>query len=198
MHPCWPTQLTSGRLVLRPFTVRDVPAFHQVILENEAHLRPWMLWTAHEPVPIEERYALVERWAAQVGKGTEWQGGMFLDGEIVGWAGLRPRGSPETMEIGYWVHRGFTRRGLATVTSYLLTCLAFERPSTRAVLIMHDRANLASRGIPARLGYQLTGEEPGDPDGRSPGEEGIDCLWTVTRTAWSEVLERGPAPTVKD
>jgi ribosomal-protein-serine acetyltransferase len=193
-----PKEVRSGPLLLRPWRTEDVPSLHLAIVENVDHLRPWMPWAAQEPRPVTDRYALVVRWAELVRQGTDWPCGIFLDGAVAGSAGLHQRRDPGMMEIGYWVHRKLTGRGIATVTSYLLTSLAFDSSAASTVVIVHDRANAASRAVPERLGYELAGEEPGDPATRSPGEEGVDCIWKVTRDAWVERWRDRPAPVVAD
>ncbi|MHB1988815.1 MAG: GNAT family N-acetyltransferase [Acidimicrobiales bacterium] len=181
-----PDELRAGPLVLRSWRIEDVAALHLAVLENIEHLRPWMPWIAAEPSPIEERIALVERWGRLRDEGTDWSVALVLDGAIAGSAGLHQRRDPGVLEIGYWVHCDFTRRGIATVASYLLTDLAFSSTSTVAVEIWHDRANVASGAVARRLGYELVGEVPGRDTDSSPGEEGIDCHWRVTRREWAD------------
>jgi ribosomal-protein-serine acetyltransferase len=191
-----PAELRSGALVLRPWSAADVPAFQHAVHENLDHLRPWMPWADQEH-PIEERAALVERWAELIEAATDWQCGIWVDGEVAGSAGLMQRREPGTLEIGYWVDRGHTRRGIATLTSYLLTTLAFESPETEAVEIWHDRANLASRAVPRKLGYELVREQVQEADVSSPGEEGIECIWRLTRQAWGDPARRPQEPQLR-
>lgn len=49
--------------------------------------------------------------------------------------------------------------------------------------IHHDKANLASRGVPRKLGYRLIGERPDAVD--APAEVGIDCIWRMDRSVWA-------------
>ncbi|MHB8245546.1 MAG: GNAT family N-acetyltransferase [Acidimicrobiales bacterium] len=182
-----PEEIHSGPLVLRAWRPDDVPAFHAAVIENIDHLRPWMPWIAEEPSPIERRYELVERWAGLIAARTDWPCAILLDGAVAGSAGIHQRRAPGSLEIGYWVHQAHTGRGVATLTSYLLTDLAFQAPGTEAVEIYHDRANWVSRRVPRRLGYDLVAETPATSVvAGSPGEEGIDCLWRVTRAQWSQ------------
>jgi RimJ/RimL family protein N-acetyltransferase len=51
-----------------------------------------------------------------------------------------------------------------------------------SVEIHHDKANVASAGVPRRLGYTYVSEQPDEPT--APGEIGIDCTWRVTRSDW--------------
>jgi ribosomal-protein-serine acetyltransferase len=107
--------------------------------------------------------------------------GIFVDGVIAGTVGLRPR-TRRTLEIGYWSHAAYTRRGLVSGAARLLTELAFSWPDVDAVEIHHDKANLASAGVPRKLGYLFVGELP-DPR-LAPAEVGIDCTWRIGRRDW--------------
>lgn len=181
-----PSEVRAEPLVLRAWSADQVPALHEAILENREHLLPWMPWAALEPQPIEERYSLVEGWVAAMDAGRDWQCSVWLDDRLAGSAGLMQRRGAGILEIGYWVHRALAGRGVATLTSYLLTELAFETAGVERVQIWHDRANVASRRVPERLGYELVEEAPDSLDeARSPGEEGVHCVWEATRARWS-------------
>jgi RimJ/RimL family protein N-acetyltransferase len=87
------------------------------------------------------------------------------------------------LEIGYWVHADHLRRGIATEAARALTEVAFGVDGIERVEIHHDRANVRSRAVPARLGFTFMGESP---DGaRAPAEDGIDCTWTITASEWA-------------
>jgi RimJ/RimL family protein N-acetyltransferase len=108
--------------------------------------------------------------------------GVFLDGQVVGGCGLHRRLGPAGLEIGYWIHPSFLRRGLATSAARLLTGAAFTLPETTHVEIHHDKANEASGGVPRKLGFAFIGEQPDTPE--APGEVGIECRWRMTRERW--------------
>ena len=182
-------ELRAGELVLRPWRPEDVPVLQSLVLRNLEHLRPWMPWVAAEPARIEDRYALVHRWDELVREGTDWICGVFVQGEAAGSSGLHQRRGPGVLEIGYWLDQGFVGRGIASATAHLLTTFAFESPDTAAVEIWHDRANARSRAVPRRLGYELAAEVPAD-EPLAPGEEGVNCIWRMTRSRWQEQQHR--------
>jgi ribosomal-protein-serine acetyltransferase len=92
------------------------------------------------------------------------------------------------LEIGYWVHVDHVGRGLATELSAALTDTAFTVDGIERVEIHHDRANVRSGAVPARLGFTLMGEHPAVR--RAPAEEGVDCAWSVTRAEWLALPRR--------
>jgi RimJ/RimL family protein N-acetyltransferase len=163
------------RVVLRPETAIDVAQLGAVVSRNLEHLRPWMPWVANEPLTDEQRLALLERWDRERVQGGDAVFGIFLDGEIVGGAGLHRRRGPHGLEIGYWVDRDHLGRGIATEAAGLLTEAALGVPGITFVEIHHDKANVASAKVPERLGYRFVGEAPDQI--KAPGEVGIDCTW---------------------
>ena len=185
-----PSELSAGRLVLRSLRSDDVPELRAAVIDNLEHLRPFMPWIADEPRPIADQYALVERWDALRRPRTDWPVGIFVEGVLAGCAGLHQRRQPGALEIGYWVRKADTGRGIATVASCLLTDLAFTAKRTKGVEIWHDRNNTRSRAVPRRLGFELIAEVAAGPAVRSPGDDGTDCRWRVTRDQW---LERRPS-----
>ena len=66
---------------------------------------------------------------------------------LAGGAGLMARIGPGGLEIGYWVHAGHVRRGLATAATSALIAEAFTLPGITRVEIRHDELNTASGGI---------------------------------------------------
>ena len=156
-------------IVVRRLQVEDAPALHDAILDSLEHLRPWMPWVALEPLTLEQRVEWVRG-------GTEAEG-IFLGGVIVGGTGIHDRLGPEAREIGYWVRAGHTDRGIATEAARQMTERALAIEGVRAVEIHHDKANLASARVPAKLGYSLVREVPDEI--RAPGECGISCEWRL-------------------
>ena len=67
---------------------------------------------------------------------------------------------PGGLEIGYWVHRAYTRRGLATAASAALVEQAFGLPGVDRVEIIHDELNVVSGRVPRKLGFTEVGRQP--------------------------------------
>ncbi len=177
-----PDTIASPRLTLRRWVAADAADLSAAITANLEHLRPWMPWISAEPMSLVQRLALIEQWK------TEWEGGgdvvigAFLDGVVVGSTGFHRRRGPGALEIGYWVHVDHTRQGHATEIAASLTNVAFTVPGIERVEIHHDKANIASAGVPRTLGYTYAGEALDAVS--SPGEVGIDCRWVMHRQRW--------------
>jgi RimJ/RimL family protein N-acetyltransferase len=75
-----------------------------------------------------------------------------------------------------------------------LTTAAFGVPGIERVEIHHDKANVRSRAVPRSLGFASGQELPDGID--SPGEVGVDCSWSISRTDWS--LRESATPVTRD
>jgi len=151
-----------------------------------------MSWAADEPLSAEARIELIQNFERSWESGVEVVYGAFpldgvrLDGvpldRVVGGCGLIRRAGGEVLEIGYWVHVDFVRQGFATEMATGLTDAAFTVDGVERVEIHHDRANRASRCVPAGLGFTFEGEKPDQV--MAPAEEGVDCTWATGRADW--------------
>lgn len=178
-----PATMPAPRLTLRQWVEDDVDALAAAVAESIDHLRPWMAWIAREPLSRDDRLELLRRNRREWAEGGDVVVGAFLDGQVVGGAGLHRRAGPDTVEVGYWIHADHVRQGYATEITAALTTAAFTVDGIERVEIHHDKANIASAGVPRRLGFTPTGEHPDEI--AAPAEVGIDCGWAVTRAAWS-------------
>ncbi len=82
-----PGEVVLEGFVLRRYQRDDAGALAVAIGESLEHLRPWMPWIAPEPLRLEEREELIERWDRDWAKGTEYTYGMFRGARVVGGAG---------------------------------------------------------------------------------------------------------------
>ena len=177
-----PGSVTGERVVLRRWVEPDVPALAAAIERNIEHLRPWMPWVEHEPLPDSERAALFDTWERTYLDGGDVVFGVFLDGSPIGGCGLHKRRGPHGLEIGYWIDRDHTNQGIATEVARILTSAALSVPGVTFVEIHHDKANIASSRVPQKLGYTLVGETQDEVT--APGEAGIDCAWRMDAADW--------------
>ena len=182
-------------LELRHWRIEDAETQARAIAESLDHLRPWMPWAAGEPLPLEARVAMLHGWEAERQAGTGEYFAVWLDGELIGSSGLHRRIGPGGVEIGYWIHPAHVRRGHATEVARRLVERAFADPEIDRVEIHHDRANAASGGVPAKLGFEHVGDERRAP--QAPSEEGVERVWRLTREEWEArppARRGGPPP----
>ena len=166
-----------GPLTLRRYRDDDLDDLVRAVTESEDHLRGWLPWVAGHSV--ESEAAFLAQSARDWESGTAYNYAIRTEGALAGGIGLMARIGPGGLEIGYWVHRAFTRRGLATAASAALVEQAFRLPGVDRVEIVHDELNVASGGVPRKLGFTDAGRRRIDP----PPEKGtgVGVIWRLVR-----------------
>ncbi|MGK5741521.1 GNAT family N-acetyltransferase [Micromonospora sp. URMC 103] len=96
-------------------------------------------------------------------------------GDLSGSCGLMTRMGAGTLEIGYWIHSGQTRRGYATGAVRALTSVALTLPGVDRVAIRHDAANPASGAVAAKAGFTEVERVHREPE--APGDTGVEVIW---------------------
>ena len=169
--------IEHGQVTLRRYREDDADAVFQAVTESLDHLRPWMPWAAGYTRPSAAGFlaASAQNWKA----GSEYNYAIITDGALAGGCGLMARIGPGGLEIGYWVHRAYTRRGLATAASAALVEQAFRLPGVDRVEIVIDELNVASAGVPRKLGFTDAGRRPLVLP--PPAGTGIGVVWRLAR-----------------
>lgn len=150
-------RILTARLELRCWQPDQAALLKACIDDNLEHLRPWMPWAHDEPTSLADKVQLLRRFRSNFDRDEDFAYGLFLrsDGRVVGGAGLHRRQGPGGLEIGYWIDRHHLGQGLATEAARALTRVAFELHQVDRVEIRVDPANVASAGVPKKLGFQL-------------------------------------------
>ena len=174
----FPEQIEGDGLLLRRWQASDAPALHAAISDSAQHLSGWLRFM-RRPQTIEAHEQKITDWSRAFDEGGDAEYGVFVDGALAGAVSLLKRRGPGVIEVGYWIHSGWLRRGRALESSRLLVMSAFALPSTEAVEIHHDAANAASEAIPRRLGFTLAEELPVEKE--APLETGVDRVWRLRR-----------------
>jgi ribosomal-protein-serine acetyltransferase len=179
--------LTHGPVTLRRWRTADAEKLYLAVAESLDHLRPWMPWAVdYQPASAAEFLRQCEQ---------DWESGDAFNyaisvpgSEVAGSCGLMARIGPGGLEIGYWVHVGHIRRGLATAAAAALAAEAFTLPGIDRVEIVHDEENVASGRIPRKLGFTEIERRPQPPDRPAGADDAIagageviDIVWRLTR-----------------
>src|SRR3954451_1668419 len=123
---------------VRPWTEDDAEAMEDAYVASRAHLRPWMAWAAEEPMGVTARRAWIrEQNEAEAAGGDRVRGAFTRASDLVGAGGLHRRVGAGGLEIGYWVHAAWIRRGVATALARALCAEAFADPAIAFVEIHH-------------------------------------------------------------
>jgi RimJ/RimL family protein N-acetyltransferase len=173
--------LAHGPVTLHRWRAGAGPAAElaKAVTETQDELRPFMPWARGEYglADAEEFLASCEQgWES----GTEFNYAIRSSGELAGSIGLMARIGPGGLEIGYWVHRAWTSRGLATAATAALVDQAFRLPGVDRVEIIHDELNVPSGKIPRKLGFTEIERRPLDPP--ALGGTGFGVVWRLLKT----------------
>jgi ribosomal-protein-serine acetyltransferase len=140
---------------LTRWTFADGPELTATVAGSLDHIGAWMIW-ATGGYTAEDSAEFLRRTRKNWETGETHDFAIRAGGPIAGAVGLMARDGG--VEIGYWLAREHTGRGLITRAVRLLTEEAF-RLGAGYVEIKHDERNVRSRAVPARLGFTKVREE---------------------------------------
>jgi RimJ/RimL family protein N-acetyltransferase len=153
--PPAPYRVETERLVIRCYEPSDAPLAKDAIDSSLEHLQPWMHWADQEPQTVEEKTALLKSFRSAFDSGTNFVMGIFSPDESqqLGGTGLHPESDAGGLEIGYFIRASATRQGYVTESTAALTRVGFEICGADRIVIRIDPDNLASLGVPPKLGF---------------------------------------------
>ncbi len=169
--------ISCGPVTLRRWRPDDLEAVFQAVTDSAGHLRPWLSWAAD--YRRESAREFLAKTARDWADGTAYDYAITTGGALAGGIGLMARIGPGGLEIGYWVHQAYTRRGLATAAAAALVEQAFRLPGVDRVEIVHEELNVASGGVPRKLGF--TEVEPRLLEIPAPAGTGVGVVWRLVR-----------------
>jgi RimJ/RimL family protein N-acetyltransferase len=167
--------LYSGQVELRRWRVSDVDTLDQVISESLDHLLPWTPWAAD--LDRKQVAAYLSRCEEDWDSGRAYNYAIASGGAVVGSCGLMRRSGVGGLDVGYWLHPGWTGRGLATMATAALVRQGLQLVGITRIEIHHDEANHASGAVARRLGFTQVRRVRMPEGPAAPGEAGIDVVW---------------------
>jgi ribosomal-protein-serine acetyltransferase len=169
--------LEYGPATLRKWRQHDEEAVYTAVTESLDHLRPWMPWA--QAYTRDNAAGFLAACEQDWNCGVAYNYAITVDGRIAGSCGLMARIGPGGLEIGYWVHQAYVRRGLATAAAAALADAAFQLPGIDHVEIVHDELNEASAAVPRKLGFTELGSR--SLDIKPEAGTGTGIVWRLTR-----------------
>lgn len=142
------------------------PMINEAVDASLAHLQSSVAWAQAAPMPVAALAARLADAAAAFDAGRAWSFTVLdlPETRVLGAVGLERAEDalvalvgPDAIEAGYWLRADSTGRGYATEATACLTELVFSRLGAARVVICHDPANIASEGVPRRLGFRYFG-----------------------------------------
>jgi RimJ/RimL family protein N-acetyltransferase len=149
-------RIETQRLIIRCPDPSDAEAVKRAEDASRGALSKYMLWADREPESLDEALAKLCMFRARFDRGEDFFYVAFDRSDpktMVGGCGLHPRVGKGGLEIGYWTHAARHRTGIATEMAGALTRVSFEAFDSRWTEIRCARSNVASAGVPTKLGY---------------------------------------------
>jgi len=172
-----PERLDAGDLLIRRWRPEDLVHLQRAVEQSIDSLRSWLAWANDDPSSQRD---FLDATALGWEQGERFEYAIeHPSGGLLGSVGLMRRIGPGGLEIGYWVHSRHTGKGIAKLATAAMTEAAFDLPWVDHVEVHHDEANLASRGVPAGLGFQMV--EGLEKIPRATCETGVDLIWRLAR-----------------
>jgi RimJ/RimL family protein N-acetyltransferase len=144
--------LETARLILRPYSERDIPALLPLIGSLEVART-----TLRIPHPYTEQDA--RNFVANVEAEEEARLGITLriDGRLIGGVGLRLNSPHQHAELGYWLGVPYWGRGYATEAAGEMLRYGFESLGLHRIFATCFRHNPVSGRILKKIGMQYEG-----------------------------------------
>ena len=190
-----PYRIETERLVIRCYDPRDAPLLKEAIDSSLEHLRAWMPWAEGEPQTLEAKTDLLRGFRSDFDAGETFAYGIFdaNETEVLGGSGLLPRIGPGGLEIGYWIRASATRRGIATEAAAAQARVGLEIGRADRIEIRIDPENVASLGVPRKLGFT----EEATLRRRLPAREGEPLRDVTIFTLFREDFDPSLAPELR-
>ncbi|MGH9046796.1 MAG: GNAT family N-acetyltransferase [Acidimicrobiales bacterium] len=175
-------RIDAPPIVLRRHQASDAAPLIEAINASLEHLAPWMAW-ADRPATTASIGAFLAQSIREFEAGTDFNY-LIVDldaagGSVLGGCGLHWRSHPG-IEIGYWVHAGHTRRGIARAAASALCDAAFAMAIDR-VEIHCDERNIASAAVARSAGFELV--DVARRAARTARDSDAEMIWALDRPA---------------
>ena len=148
-----PLPLTTERLLLRPPTLDDLPAWHTIFLDAER------VWYGAPRASLDENR---EKLLRQIAHHEEHGFAMFSvellgTGEMIGSAGLQHLDGGPEVEVGYRFLKEHWGRGYATESAAASIAYGFDELALGRIVAVALETNVASRRVLEKCGLKEIG-----------------------------------------
>ena len=150
-------EIKTERLVLRPLTLEDAPAFSNLASDYDIAR---MTGSIPHPFPLFSAEFKIMYLRRQKERGLAYPYAITRNGrELMGVMDLFRSAPDAALEIGYWIGKPYWGQGLATEAAKAVIQEARDTLGVKALLAGAFVDNPASLRVLDKLGFQPTGEE---------------------------------------
>ncbi len=152
----------DDHITMRTLEQNDAAALSAAVDANRDHLGAFLPWVPNSRT-VADSLAFIEETQQRIRDGKQLAAGIWLDGKLAGHIGLEfsGEGRHERGEIGYWLSRDATGRGIMTRGVKVLMDAAMTDERLTQFLIRARTDNRPSRAVAGRLGFRHAGRDVG-------------------------------------
>jgi ribosomal-protein-serine acetyltransferase len=151
------TWILEDNIHIRPLVASEAATLHASIMMNREHLDRWLRWSNSIQTEA-DALATIAVSAAKQERGLGFHNGIWVGAELAGGVVCRDiEPLHRRAEIGYWLGRNFTGKGLATRAVIRMIDHLFLVTRLHRLEMQCGVDNVRSRAIPERLGFRLEG-----------------------------------------
>lgn len=133
------------------------PEIFNVVVNNREHIGKFLPWVSEMiNVGIEENF--IRKMMLASAQGTAQLFFIAYQGELIGSVDLHNVVlTPRKGEIGYWLSKEYTKKGIMTTVVDFLVEYAFDVLNFNKVTLKVDTQNVGSNNVAKRCGFELVG-----------------------------------------
>lgn len=151
-------KLATKRLVLRPFTVKDIPEVH--VYSSKTSVTKYMTWG---PNTQKDSASFVHDVILKGKENPRYNYDFIVtlkDGIVIGACGIYFTALDKAPSLGWIFDEPYWQQGYGTEVAAALLSFAFKRLKVKSVRATADSENIASYKIMERIGMRFAGETP--------------------------------------
>ena len=147
----------NNHIVLKRLSHDADRAKYDAIVNNRNHLLPWLPWAAFYK-EFKEMPEYTESQIKEFDKGASFAYDIFYDENFVGSIDIHHISEENhNCELGYWLSKDYTGRGIITQAAAKITEYAFNELDMHRVAILAATKNEASCKVAERLDFRHEG-----------------------------------------
>ncbi len=145
-------------ITLRRLTRENAQDKFDLIVKNHDHLLPWLPWAELYHDDIQVMYTFTDSEIEKFDNGVTFGYDIYYQDQLVGSIDLHDVSEENhRAEIGYWVGKEFTGKGIATRAAAALTEYAFKKLEMNRISIFACVDNIPSISVAKRLNFTEEG-----------------------------------------
>ena len=180
-----PYRIETERCVIRCWDPKDASLLQDAVLSSIDHIKVYIPFALKEPITLEERIENIRSNRSKFDSSTDYVFGIFNreENRVLGSTGLHTRQGEYAFEIGYWIRKEESNKGIAKEVTEALIEVGYKVEKIDRIEIHCNPKNEYSRKIPESLNFELQGIRKRSMTG-FPGEFRDTMVWVMYKDTY--------------